>query len=131
MGIDFSENSVEAAQLALRFVARGATVYLMNVAPPEDLLSMVIGGFAAYQERALAAISKLVTRLEIPAGVHVQPVVRQGDPGSVILEYAVETHAGMIAIGTRGQGFVACMLVGSVATKIIRGSSSAVVTLPT
>jgi nucleotide-binding universal stress UspA family protein len=36
----------------------------------------------------------------------------------------------MIAIGTRGQGLVARMLAGSVATKVIRGSSVAVLTLP-
>ena len=130
VGIDFSENSVEVAHLATRFVAHGATVYLVNVAPREDLLSMVIGGLAAYEERALARMSELVTRLEVPDGVHVQPVVRQGDPGSRILEYAADTHAGMIAIGTRGQGFVERMLVGSVATKIIRGSSTAVLILP-
>ena len=130
VGIDFSENSVEVAHLAMRFVAHGATVYLVNVAPREDLLSMVIGGLAAYEERALARMSELVTRLEVPDGVHVQPVVRQGDPGSRILEYAADTHAGMIAIGTRGQGFVERMLVGSVATKIIRGSSTAVLILP-
>lgn len=131
VGMDFSENSMRAAQFALRFVSYGATVYLMNVAPREDLLGMVVGGFAAYEERVRATMSELVTRLDVPDGVHVQPVVRQGDPGSRILDYAAETHAGMIAVGTRGQGFVARMLVGSVATKVIRGSSIAVLTLPT
>lgn len=130
VGLDFSEHSVHAAQLALRFVERGATVYLMNVAPREDLLLMVSGGAAAYHEHAMAMMSELMTRFEIPPGVHVQPVVRLGDPGSRILEYAAETRAGLIAIGTRGQGFIARMLVGSVATKILRGSSVAVLTLP-
>jgi len=131
VGVDFSETSVRAAQLALRFVSHGATVYLMNVAPREDLLGMVTGGFAAYEERALATMSELVTHLEVPGGVHVQPTVRKGDAGSHILEYAADTRADMIAIGTRGQGFVARMLVGSVATKIIRASPIAVLTQPT
>lgn len=91
---------------------------------------MVAGGPAAYHEQAMAAMSELVTRLEVPADVHVEPVVRQGDPASRILEYAADTNAGMIAVGTRGQGFVARMLVGSVATKVIRGSTIAVLTLP-
>ena len=50
--------------------------------------------------------------------------------GATVFLYAAETHAGMIAIETRGQGFVARMLTGGVATKIIRGSSVAVLTLP-
>jgi nucleotide-binding universal stress UspA family protein len=130
VGLDFSENSVHAAQLALRFVGYGATVYLMNVAPRPDLLGMVAGGPAAYHENATARMSELITRLEVPDGVHVQPVVRQGDPASHVLEYAAATQAGMIAVGTSGQGFVARMLVGSVASKIIRGSPIAVLTLP-
>jgi nucleotide-binding universal stress UspA family protein len=75
-------------------------------------------------------MSELITRLDVPAGVHVQPVARQGDPGAQLLEYAADTQSGMIAVGTRGQGFVARMLVGSVATKIIRASPIAVLTLP-
>jgi len=130
VGVDFSENSLHAAELALRFVTYGATVYLMNVAPHPDLLGMVAGGPAIYHEHAMARMSELISRLEIPDGVHVQPVVRQGDPASLILEYAAGTEAGMIAVGTRGQGFVARMLVGSVATKVIRGSPIAVLTLP-
>jgi nucleotide-binding universal stress UspA family protein len=36
----------------------------------------------------------------------------------------------MIAIGARGHGLIARMLVGSVASKILRGSAIAVLTLP-
>lgn len=130
VGVDFSETSVQAAQLALRFVGPGASVYLMNVAPQEDLLGLLTGGPAAYHERAMATMSRLVSGLEVPADVDIQPVVRVGDPGSRILEYAADRQAELIAIGTRGQGFIARMLVGSVATKVLRGSSIAVLTLP-
>jgi nucleotide-binding universal stress UspA family protein len=130
VGLDFSENSVNAARFALRLVQHGATVYLMNVAPRDDLLGMVTGGPAVYHERAMATMNDLISKLEVPPGVHVQPVVRLGDPGTRILEYAAETHAELIAVGTRGQGFVARMLAGSVATKIIRASPIAVLTLP-
>jgi nucleotide-binding universal stress UspA family protein len=130
VGIDFSENSLHAAQLALRFADYGATVFLMNVAPRDLLLDTVVGGPAAYDEHAMERMSELRSRLDAPAGVHLQPVVQHGDAGSRILEYAGSAHAAMIAIGTRGLGFMARMLVGSVATKVIRGSSIAVLTLP-
>lgn len=130
VGVDFSENSVHAAQLAMRFVRPGATVHLLNVAPREDLLGMLTGGPAAYHEHAMATMSKLISGLDVPPGVDVQPVVRVGDAGARILEYAADRKAGLIAIGTRGQGFVARLLVGSVATRVLRGSSTAVLTLP-
>jgi nucleotide-binding universal stress UspA family protein len=133
VGFDFSENSVHAAQLALRFAgraARGATVYLMHVAPRGDIANFVVGGREAYEERSHAALQQVIAQLEVPPDVLVQPVVRQGDPATQILEYAADTDAAMIAIGTRGLGFVARMFVGSVATKIIRASPIAVLTVP-
>ena len=71
------------------------------------------------------------SRLDVPPRMHVQPVVRQGDPGSELLRYAEEVHAELIAVGTRGQAFLARLLLGSVATKIIRASPIAVLTIPT
>jgi nucleotide-binding universal stress UspA family protein len=129
-GLDFSENSVHAARLALRFVDRGATVYLMHVTPPNDVLGLLAGGPAAYHEQAMSKMSELIAEFELPPGVHVQPVVRQGDAARCILDYASETQAGLIAIGTRGQGLLARLVVGSVATKVIRGSPVAVLTVP-
>lgn len=129
VGVDFSENSVHAAELALRFVDHDSTVYLMHVVSGE-LLGVIAGGPAAYHEHAMAAMTELVTRLEVPPRVHVEPIVRQGDPGALILEHGAHTHADMIAIGTRGLGFVARMLSGSVASQIIRRSPIAVLTLP-
>ena len=129
VGVDFSENSVHAAQLALRFVDRDSTVHLIHVVSGE-LLGAVADGPAVYHERAIATMTKLVKRLDVPARAHVELVVRQGDAGARILEHAAEAHADMIAIGTRGLGFVARMLSGSVATQIIRRSPIAVLTLP-
>jgi len=129
VGVDFSENSVHAAQLALRFVDRDSTVHLIHVVSGE-LLGAVADGPAVYHERAIAMMTKLVKRLDVPARAHVELVVRQGDAGARILEHAAEAHADMIAIGTRGLGFVARMLSGSVATQIIRRSPIAVLTLP-
>jgi len=48
-----------------------------------------------------------------------------------LLRYAEEVHAELIAVGTRGQGFLARLLLGGVATKIIRASPIAVLTIPT
>jgi nucleotide-binding universal stress UspA family protein len=130
VGVDFSEDSLRAIELVTRFTTSTATIYLLNVAPHENVLNVVTGGFKAYEEQARARLAVAIDRLDAPPDVHFQPVVRQGDPGSELLRYAAELGDGMIAVGTRGLGFVARLLLGSVATKVIRASSMPVLTVP-
>jgi len=56
--------------------------------------------------------------------------VRQGDAGTELLRFAEELGDGLIAVGTRGLGFVARLLLGSVATKVIRAAPVPVLTIP-
>jgi len=131
VGIDFSDPSICAAQLALRFTHEAATIYLVNVAPRENVLSTVTGGLTAYELRARSELELVASRLDIPPRMHVQAVVRQGDPGSELPRYAEDVEAQLIAVGTRGQGFLARLFLGSVATKVVRASPIAVLTVPT
>lgn len=130
VGMDFSEGSIHAAQLAPRFTSKAATIYLVNVAPRDNLLYLVPGGFTAYEEQAKAQLQLVVNRLRVPSGVHFDSVVRQGDAGTELLRFAEEVGDGLIAMGTRGLGFVARLLLGSVATKVIRSSPMPVLTIP-
>jgi nucleotide-binding universal stress UspA family protein len=130
VGVDFSETSLRAARLALHMVRGAATVYLANVAPREDAFSLATGGRAAYVEQATTKLHQLADELKPPELVHLQPVVRHGDPGTALLSYAADTRSELIAIGTRGLGLVSRLLLGSVATKVIRGSTIPVLTVP-
>ena len=130
VGVDFSEDSLRAIELVARFTTGAATIYLVNVAPDENVLHLVAGGFRAYEEHARAQLARVIERLDAPPDVLFQPVVRQGDAGSELLRYAAELDDGMIAVGTRGLGFVARLLLGSVATKVIRASPVPVLTIP-
>ena len=130
VGIDFSEASIRAARLTLKLIDRAATIYLVNVAPREDVLSIVTGGIAEYEERARTELASIATKLPLPPRMHAQVHVRQGDPGSELLRYAEQTGAQLIAVGTRGQGFMARLLLGSVATKVVRASPIPVLVIP-
>ena len=130
VGVDFSETSMHAAQLALQMVRGAATVYLANVAPREDVLSLATSEGATYEERAMTKLQQLADELEPSELVHLQPVVRKGDSGSALLSYAADTGSELIAVGTRGLGRVSRLLVGSVATKVIRAATIAVLTVP-
>jgi len=131
IGVDFSAPSICAAELALRITQEAATIYLVNVAPREDVLDRLSGGLGAYEERARSQLELAAKRIDVPLRMHVQTVVRQGDPGSELLRYADEVQAQLIAVGTRGKGFLARLLLGSVATKVVRASPIAVLTIPT
>src|SRR5689334_23417632 len=78
IGIDFSKPSIRAAELALGIVRPTATVYLINVAPRENVLSVATGGFLGYEQRVTAELESLRGRLPVQSEMHVQPVVRQG-----------------------------------------------------
>jgi nucleotide-binding universal stress UspA family protein len=130
VGVDFSETSMHAAQLALQMVRGAATVYLANVAPREDVLSLATNAGATYEARAMTKLQQLADELEPPELVHLQPVVRKGDSGTALLSYAADTRSELIAVGTRGLGLVSRLLVGSVATKVIRAATIAVLTVP-
>jgi nucleotide-binding universal stress UspA family protein len=130
VGVDFSEMSVHAARLALQMVGGAATVYLANVAPRDDAFTLLTKVRASYEAHAMDKLRELIAKLEPPELVHLQPVIRTGDSGTELLTYARDTDSELIAIGTRGLGLVSRLLVGSVATKVIRASPVAVLTVP-
>jgi nucleotide-binding universal stress UspA family protein len=131
VGVDFSGNSVHAAELAIRLVQDIATIYLASVAPRENVFTLATGGRDAYEAHVMPKLKQLARDLQPPPRVHLQPVVKQGDPATELLAYARETQSELIAIGTRGLGLVSRLLLGSVATKIVRASPMAVLTVPT
>ena len=55
-------------------------------------------------------------------GVAFERVSRVGEPAQEIVRFAEEWKADLIAMGTRGQGALTAMLLGSVAQKVIATS---------
>ena len=53
---------------------------------------------------------------------HVRIGILACDPGVALLHYGEQANAELVAVGTRGQGFVARLLLGSAATKGVRAS---------
>ena len=130
VGVDFSEMSVHAVGLALQMVQGAATVYLANVAPREDVFTLSTRWRADYEKKVTTKLRELADELEPPELVHLQPVIRDGDAATALLSYAADTDSELIAVGTRGLGLVSRLIVGSVATKIVRASTVAVLTVP-
>jgi nucleotide-binding universal stress UspA family protein len=71
------------------------------------------------RESAQVELARLGERLTAEAGVAITCEVRDGDPAAGIVAAAGDHHADLIAIGHRGHGKLAQMVVGSVARRVI------------
>ena len=74
-----------------------------------------------YEEESNAALAKASDVLS-RSGIAFERVMRIGDPAQEIVAFAGEWGADLIAMGTRGQGALTAMLLGSVAQKVIATS---------
>ena len=128
VAVDFSELSSRAAQAAIEAVADVGQVDLVHV--------IVTDGADSTESRPLHAewarsrLAALREQLVFPAGVKVACEVVFGNPASAILDYGTRVGATLVATGTHGRGFVARAMLGSVTTKLLRGATCALLTLP-
>lgn len=130
VGVDFSETGLRAARMALDLAAPQAKVYLAHVAPRDSSLPDWNSGAGSYKLDAGAALQKTREQLRIPADIEVQTVLLQGDAATELLAFAASVNADLIATGSHGRGFIARMLIGSVATRIVRCSTCSVLCVP-
>ncbi len=84
--------------------------------PSTAMLNDILDAERTHAETTLADAVKRATA----AGVPVTTRLTTGDPAHEICAYAREIDAGMIAMGTRGHGSVAALLLGSVSNAVIR-----------
>lgn len=132
VAMDFSQPSMRAARLAIDMAAESATIHLVHVAPRDASSVLWSGGdwLATYEADAQAELTRAAARLNPPAGISVERTVLHGDPAAQLLAYAAKIDADLIAAGSHGHGFVARVLIGSVVTKVLRGSACGVLITP-
>lgn len=130
IAVDFTSHSLEAARAALPLLAPGAKVYLAHVRPmptPYDGMGM---WEEEYDVGANKALTQFAVQLNPPAGVNIENILIRGNPSSAILELAEKSNADLIVAGTQGAGFVRRILIGSVATRLIRHSTRSLLIVP-
>lgn len=127
---DFSETSLRAARAAVAFAAPSATIYLVHVAPRDHTRYEWDGWGKAYREDSLDALNKMKHQLQPEPKTIIQSIMLQGDVADELLRFANNVHADLIATGSHGHGFVTRLLIGSVATRILRAATCSVLTVP-
>lgn len=127
---DGSENTQRAISYGIEIAKlSGATVHALYVVDTSAFSSIPMssdGGWEAMFEilrkEGERAVSTVKTQGEA-AGIDVREVVWEGNPSSVILEFAENNSIDLIVIGTLGKTGLDRFLLGSVAEKVVRGST--------
>jgi nucleotide-binding universal stress UspA family protein len=101
------------------YLALGPSPIGGAVIPTEEL--------QASSEASLAAI---LAEVEVPDGVEVVPVAKEGAASNTLLETAAAEGASLLVLGARGHGGFAGLLLGSVATQCVNHATVPTVVVP-
>lgn len=128
---DFSVTSLDGALAALRLFPSITMLYLVHVMPRFDVPQEVLATWAdVYSEPVATSFERLTSRLDLPPSITSEPITLEGKPAREILRFAREKAVDLIVTGSRGEGLMTRLLVGSTATGIIRGADCAVLAVP-
>lgn len=119
--IDFSDESFGALDTSQELVDQVGHLHLIHVLPiitPNE--PGVIWEMVDNQSRAEHAGETLRSRIASRGMDGSQAVIRFGDPGHEIANYAQEIHADLIVISSHGQTGLTRLLLGSVTEKVVR-----------
>lgn len=129
--VDGSDNSYRALDAALFFSeklgSKVAVVHVMEDVPilhiqSEKLLTELLEDYKKQLELILAKSSEIARK----KGLTIQTKLLQGNPGSTILDFCEKEKYDIIIMGSRGLGKFKELVLGSVSSKIVHHSRSAV-----
>lgn len=119
--VDFSPDSLEAVETALKIVGESGTVHVIHVLPELSAADPgVIWQTADDQKRAAHVRDVLKQKLADPKFSDIQIYVTVGDAGHRISGYADEIKADLIVIPSHGRRGLRRLLIGSVAERVVR-----------
>ncbi|MEE8408834.1 MAG: universal stress protein [Myxococcota bacterium] len=135
---DFSDLGNRAVEMAFAFAHGGkAKIWLIHVVDPPPMPNPMYAHYIGHSpwepgqlEKATTEVAKALGGLIPPgakkAGVEVAFEAPQGAPAVEILRLAEVNDAEVIVIGTRGRTGIEHLLLGSVAERVVRQATCAV-----
>lgn len=122
--VDYSLTSLGAAQLAVSWLRDGDSVELVHVRDDADVRP------GLREDDPRARLADVVDSLDKPAGVQARVRLLEHDPARALLDYVQRSHAELVALGSHGYGIWKRLLVGSVASKVLRLAQCPVLVAP-
>lgn len=125
--IDFTSYSIDAARSAIALLTPGSELHLVHVSTDHGHHGL---GTWRHSDFGAAVQQETRARLEATAeeiartapGITVSPHLLEGRPVQAVLRLAETIDVDLIAAGTNGYGFLGRLLMGSVATQLVRRS---------
>lgn len=131
IGMDFSAASVHAARLSMRMLGDDGQLTLVHVRPRFEHPSADWQAWDAEYGKTLPPLFEQIRQqLNAPATMAIETITVRGDPAPALLAYAQQSGAEMIALGTQRHGLIERLVVGSVATRVLRTARCAVLAVP-
>lgn len=131
VGLDFSVASIQAARLALHLLAPGGHLTLVHVRPRFEHPSADWQAWDVEYGRTLPPLFDQVrAQLHVPDGIRVDTVAVRGDPAPALLAFAQQANADLVAVGTQRHSPLERLVVGSVATRVLRTARVGVLAVP-
>ena len=129
---DLGPVSLGAAREARALLATGGALHLAHVLPPEGepggLLD--VQGKGSYRAELEQRLAELADDLTHGSSLHAHVHLLAGDPGDAILRLTLETVPDLVAVGSHSYSPFERLLLGSVASRIVRGAHCAVLVAP-
>ena len=127
---DFSPFSLYAAQVAMTLVAPDAQIWLVHVAPAfDESIPFLRDRAQLYRTQAGVAAAAFAASLK-HGSTTIESVALSGRVSNQLLACISEHRADMIVTASHGYGFLRRMLLGSVATTIVRRAPCSVLVVP-
>src|SRR5262245_57571060 len=128
--VDFSESSADALAVARDLVAAPGDVHVIHVLLPLDYMSPGVVFETDNEKTRLEATRKHAAEfLKKQGTAGVTSLIRVGDPGLSITEYATSVEAALIVIPSHGYHGIKRLVLGSVAERVIRHADCPVLVL--
>lgn len=133
VGVDFSRFSRQAAKTVPSVIRSGGRVVLVHVGwrPAEmESLPSLSEFWTTYSQGATARLEVLAEEVRAASGAAVEAHVVAGEPAHELLACARRFNVDLVAAGSHGLGFFDRILMGSVSTRLIRGTRGCVLIAP-
>ncbi len=126
---DFSATSASAVQSVLPLLDRAPTLTFVHVWTPSSHESGMERD-ERYRSQLPARFCRFIATLELPSSVSVRQEILEGHTAERVLDLAEMVDADLVVLGRHGRGSVERLVVGSVATRVLRGTTRAVFVVP-
>jgi len=133
VAIDFSDHSLRAARAVADMLGERPRLFLVHVMWPAVELApfpSLEDWRRSYRRAAEARLEEIAAQLRQARQLDVECVVAEGDPTRELLGLAGRLNVDLIAAGSHGHEFQGRLLLGDVATRLIRGALCAVLIAP-